>query len=284
MKNLFGIDEAVGVIDGAGFIIRQTDESIIKRQEEISEKLYKLEKSAQTPMWSVIARAICALVAVVFAVMSIVSIAKVGFDGFKSQGGWMLIVAICTMLIFFALIFIERVRRREDFDSGEMQAQLMKAQALFNESKQSLNIPDGCEEITLLATLYRKKGDKIVNVIPFGSYVAIELFLFEEDGKICLADAASVLALDEKELKCIDVFSHSVNVHGWTKAEGFGGEKYAPYVKINQNGVLSIKDCSSVQFERNGEMFEIVIPPYDRETLLKHFGGSEKTKAEQPAV
>ena len=269
MKNLFGINDEIGVIDGAQLITKQVPKELMDRQEEISARLQQFEKKTQTPLWNWITRIICIMVAVVFTTSSIVIGVDKGFSFLAKGFGWMVVLAVCSFLIFLALIFIERIRKREELDESELQAELMKAQALVNECRQNLGIPDGSSEITVFANVYRKKGEKTLSVLPLADYVSIEMFLFTQGDKICLADSASIISIGKEQFCTVERLTKRINFHGWTKREHFSSPTYAPYVKLDSRGFLSVKECVSVVVSGESENFEIIVPPYDAPVLLQ---------------
>ena len=269
MKNLFGINDEMGVIDGAHLITKQVPKELMDKQEEISAKLQQFEKKTQTPLWNWIVRIICISVAIIFATSSITIGVDKGFNFLAKNFGWMIVLSVCSLLIFLALIFIERVRKREEIDGNEIQAELMRAQALVNECRQSLGIPNDSKEITIFANVYRKKGDKTVSVLPLADYVSIEMFLFTQGENICLADSASIISLKKEQFCAIEKMQKQINFHGWTKREHFSAPAYEPYVKLNPKGFLSVKECVCISVSDGNENFEILIPPYDAPVFLE---------------
>ena len=92
------------------------------------------------------------------------------------------------------------------------------------------------------------------------------MYVFAENGYLCMADLHTVYKIAPLDsFKKIEYITRKSSFDFWTKDEDFDSPKYKEY-KISSDKyetVYYIKNLCSLQFELNGEEFELIIPPYD---------------------
>lgn len=269
MKNVFGVQHNNNKIDGFCFITREISEDLANRQQRSSEALANFEKQAKLPLWLYIVKILAIAFATLFTILIIIIGAKNGFSKILNQSGWAIVVAVCLWLTFFSLVFIGRVRMREVVEDEDLHGELMRVESLVNECKEYLGIPNDAVGITVLGNFYKEKNDKKISELPFADFVALEMYIYVQNGKLYLADTGAVLCFEKSELVGYESSDQKIKMLGWTKKEHFSSEKYKPYkIMMDSNGVILFKGCLHAHFNRNGEEYEIIIPSYDSENFI----------------
>lgn len=109
------------------------------------------------------------------------------------------------------------------------------------------------------------------------NYVNTPVKVFEENGKVMIADLQTVFALDKKWFLRYEKMADKITFNTWNKTENINGEKYKEYaVKVSGTGIFAVKNCYKIILTKNGKEFSIIIPPYDGETFIKICGLKKK--------
>ena len=94
----------------------------------------------------------------------------------------------------------------------------------------------------------------------------MEMYVFEESGYLTLADHNTVYHIAPiSSFKKIECISGKSSFSFWNKEEPYHKGKYKEY-KISTDKYETeyyIRNLCSVQFNLNGEEYEIIVPPYD---------------------
>lgn len=282
MKNLFGVNIKTDEKTYAPYIARSVSEETAAKQEASDADLRSEDKASKLPLWLRIVQYVCLFVAacIIGGLFQAIgeSIGDEPFgemlERFMSTGAVIIILsvgAVC-LVIFIVLLIWGKMRSNDVLQSIEHQAVLDESEKILNASYEELGVPSDADEIDVFSFpfKYNRKG-KVVNGSPIAQYMAFSMKIFGDDDNIYFADAVNVIKIPRSSVTKTDVISKRVSFIGWTKEQSYKSPDYKPYkIRVNNVGALFIKWCYSVSLLLDGEEMEIIIPPYEQETLEKY--------------
>ena len=143
--------------------------------------------------------------------------------------------------------------------------------------KSELGIPDDAADMDFLSFFYREGSDGPFPIKPF-DFMTLEMFAYKGDGSLNIADFNAVYSIPLSSVTGVEKIEKETTLLGWSKDESFDSEKYAEYgIKENDDGFIVIPYYYSVRLsveneDCEAEEFELLIPPYERETLANLIG------------
>ncbi len=177
-----------------------------------------------------------------------------------------LAVGIAFLVGFIILYAISKYKEALVMNSEEYKNAIASSESLEKSSRFELGIPDNAYEIEFFAWTYELKNGEIKKSSSEAEYTPFEMYVFEEKGTLCIADLHTVYKIAPLEsFKRIEFIARKSTFDFWTKDEEYDSGKYKEY-KISADkyeSVYYIKNLCSLQFELNGEEYELIIPPYD---------------------
>ena len=283
MKNLFFInldDENDGALPELKALeIRTVSEDTANRQEKVVDDILDLHKKSSLPL-------VLSVIKYVFLVlgfcMTSVSISTCAEQGQGNSRIYAFLAVGIVLLIGFLILYVASVIKEKKVEnSDEYKNTMAKSDSLDKSAMFELGIPDNAPEIDIFAQYYEIKNGKI-KISPLGSdYDNSEMYVFEEKGILCLANLGSVYGIAPvNAFKKIEYIPEKCSFSYWSKEEEYNEGRYKEY-KISTDKYETeyyIKNLCSLQFELNGEEFEIIIPPYDIHIIEQLTG----LKAEAP--
>lgn len=268
MKNLFTInldaeDEGFSPEFNA-LKSREVGSDTSKRLENNAEKYMGLLKKSYLPMPLLIIKYIFLVLGVCILSVTLTTCAEMG-EANKTVYIF-LAVGIAFLVGFIILYTISKYKEALVMNSEEYKNALAMSDSLEKSSKFELGIPDNAYEIDFFAWTYKTENGEIKKGASDVEYEPCEMYVFAENGYLCMADLHTVYKIAPLDsFKKIEYITRKSSFDFWTKDEDFDSPKYKEY-KISSDKyetVYYIKNLCSLQFELNGEEFELIIPPYD---------------------
>ena len=138
--------------------------------------------------------------------------------------------------------------------------------------KAELGIPEDAIDMDFLSFFYRENEDGPFPVKPF-DFMTLEMFAFADEEFLHVADYNDVYSISKSDIKEIEKIEKETTLLGWSKDEAFDSEKYAEYnITENDEGFIVIPYYYSVSISKDDEEFQLVIPPYELDTLKSLIG------------
>jgi hypothetical protein len=151
-------------------------------------------------------------------------------------------------------------------ESDEYKYAISKSESVDRNSLLELNIPSFAPTVDIFMWLYKTKKDGTIKNALSAEYDSTEMYVFEENGNLCLADLSAVYSIAPiSSFKKIEYITKKSSFSYWNKDEAYNKGIYKEY-RITADKYETeyyIKNLCSVQFELNGEEYEIIVPPYD---------------------
>jgi len=281
MRNIFSFNieensEITGVSKYASpFVLREANETIVDNQKKIAEKMNELESKWALPAWLGYTKVISIGLGAMLLACCLMILIGVGFAyAFTAP---LFIVAFTFGILLFGFgtgCFVVEYRKKRIVENSDEYKKAMKyIDELSKKSENYLNIPKEKVKVDVFFYPYIVRDDKIKDSSAF-KYLNMSHYLFEEDGKLCLANNNTVYGIDKalfKRMLC-DVKKTSFSI--WNKDKPHSDEEYKKHkIVLDRYGIYHVKNVCSVQFETaDGEKREIVIPPYEIEHFEKLLG------------
>lgn len=276
MKNLFGfnIEEGSGFSGGfetaEPYVIREASSARRKNQKKISDKMDELEKKWSLPSWLNYIKIISVGVGAMLLSCVLMILIGVGFAPAFSSG-WFIAAFVTGVLLFatgVVCFVIEYKRKKAVEESDEYKEAMKYIDELTKKSEEFLRLPAEKTQVDVFFHTFIVRDGKVKDNTAF-KYLNMSLFLFEEDGKLCLATNNAVYGIDKSLFKRMLQNPKKVSFSVWNKDEPHSSDKYKDYkITLDHYGTYHVKKATSVVFEsEDGFKREIVIPPYE----IPHF-------------
>ena len=271
MKNVFGLEDGRTLIDGHILSTRRLSDRTFKKVSSLSEEMTTLTKNALLPKWVNILFIIL-LVAGLGSLAYILSLVEESsLKEVYERLSWLFFVSGGCVLGLI-LIAILNVSKRNSFVNSDvykdMSARLDRA---TRECLNELNVPNGSSKIDFFGHIYKIKNDKEKNKNSGAKYILAEAYIFLERNNLCLCDIQDVYSIPLNSIKSVTEINRRVTFTGWNKKESIKSEKYKPYNILynGDTGAYSIKSYYSIVFQYKETQFELLVPSYDFNPLLK---------------
>ena len=274
MKNVFGIlynpksKDNHPNYDGACFIEKEIRSDGQEAIDEINSQHAQHEKKMSLPLPLSIVRLLAGCVALIM-VVSILK-ADVTLAEAFSNAPWAFYSAAISGVIFGILQIYEVIKKKKHTSSDEFKEFVNNSEEAVRIAKEQLGIPQNAPSIDVFVYVYKYKNNKDFPVSGMAKYQTVECYLFQNKDKLFLADLSMVLGFEKSNFYKIEKISKRVTSQGWNKEHAINSEKYKKYkLTQNQYGTVFFKYHYSLQLAHDGNIFEILIPPYEIETISK---------------
>lgn len=276
MRNIFSFNiEENSEISGVSkyakpFVLREINDAISDNQKKIAQTMDELEKKWALPTWLSYTKVIALGLGAMLLACCLMIVVGVGFSyAFTSP---LFVVAFAGGIALFGFgigCFVVEYRKKRLVEKSDEYKKAMKyIDELSKKSENYLKLPKEKRNVDIFFYPYIVRDDKIKDSGAF-KYLNMSFYLFEEDGKLCLANNNTVYGIEKSlftRMLC-DIKKTSFSI--WNKDKPHSDENYKKYkIALDHYGIYHVKNVCSVRFETaEGEKREIVIPPYE----IAHF-------------
>lgn len=282
MTNIFGFhfekgsNVDVDKFDGAEFIVKEVSAQTSEKLDSINESTDEHSKKMNLPLPLALLKYL-ALFAGMITVVSVLR-AEVTVSEAFSNAPYVFYIGGIGWIIYAILQLTEWLKKKKHIASDSFAEYLEKAENHAAASKQELGIPQNapCVDVFCFAYKYNKKDEQVQAKSDF-KYLPLELFIFQDEQKLYLADLTTVFAFDKKDCVNIEKIENRTTFKGWNKEEAINSAKYKKYkLTANQYGTVFCKYYYSLQISSNSKLYEILIPPYEIATFASIIGKTYK--------
>lgn len=279
MKNFFSvnIDEQSGEDTYSPhqepFIIRHLDAGSSEEQTKAFERYEEFQKKWSLPTWLMIARVVSICLGAILLVTVLRALLDSDASIFKSPYAIAFLVGGAIFVGVGIFLFIYEKKRQH---SVEASPEFLEFMTYINQLDVSLSkeleLPEDRIQIDVFYYPYTVKNGEIKDNRGF-KYINQSLDLFVEGKKLCLADSGTVFGIDLSLFRRILINPEKVTFAGWCKAEEYNKGEFADYgISMSTGGIFAVKNTCSIQFTKNEEKFEIIVPPYEVKHLEAMLG------------
>lgn len=279
MKVLFGIDltddRKNEYMNGEEFITASNSDDDIRKYEISTERLGEISESADTPvalsiiMWVTFSGLLISLIIVI---REIVTSGLV--QGFSEHPAAFI---ICPMAcaVYFALYYLQKRRIKKISEAPETSSAIKNAEQTNSELYAGLGVPEDAEDIDVLSYRYvLKNGRPEMRIVGLYGYMNMTVKVFKTDKHLCFADISSLYCIPLAAVTGFrTVDSKYLSLPTWNKDEDYSSERFRKYrIREGKSGDISVKGYSVLEFEDDGEKWEVWFPAYETETIKKIIG------------
>lgn len=278
MKNLFSINVNessefnTATELSKDFVIREVGNKIADNQKKIADKMEEMEKKWTLPPFLAYSRVVALGIGAMLLACTIMIIIGVGFaQAFSS--GWFIacfVVGVLLCSLGTTAYIVESRRKKAVEQSDEYKKVMDYIEDLSKKSQTYLNIPKSKVSVDVFFYPYILKDEEMKDSGAF-KYLNMSLFLFEEKGRLCLANNTTVYGIEKSLFKRMAKSPKKTSFTLWNKDVSHLREPYKDYkITLDHYGIYQVRGACSLQFVTpDEESFEIVIPPYEIEHFKK---------------
>ena len=275
MKNVFGIkkesekDFEVN-FDGSVFITATLNESQMSEIERLNENAEEFEKKVTLPLPLTILKHIFWMLGLIVVVAIIRSDVNIQ-EGF-SNAPYLYIGAPIALGISLILEIFERIKTKKVIKSDDFNSYLDQNISAAKKSMELLNIPTTAPSVDILSSYYKIKKDKTVSAASF-DYLPLDVYAYADEKYLHLADSTTVFSFCRSDIVSIKKIEKKASLGTWNKDESIKSERYKPYKMTENNlGFVMIKNYYALRLHANFGEYEILIPPYEIDTVTSMLG------------
>ncbi|MBO5286730.1 MAG: hypothetical protein J6B34_01250 [Clostridia bacterium] len=273
MKNLFSFDINDTTVSSLNqFTLREIDEDMTKRQEELNSELNRFEKQWRPHFAIVIIRFFLVLFGGLLLISAFNSLVRNGSDAFSSPIGIILPIVSLVIVGLCSLSYYLEYRKKIKIISSEEYITVEKnAKSAIDLALSYLKVPENALKTDVFCYYYYKEenGEKRDAAGHF-KYLNVPMYIFKENDTLCIADVGAVFGIDINSIKGISERDEKVTFTQWNKEIPFSKEPYKEYkITLNSYGVYTIRKTCVIKFEKDADEYEILIPHYDIEPITK---------------
>ncbi len=272
MTNVFGWNmakgEKVGNVDGAVFVTRTLSDEQNAALDRLAENNTNILVQGQLPLPLRIVKGI-ALFGFWIILLSILKADVSLAQGYRNAPGLYWAVPIC-LAVWLILFLIGRQRMKRLAADPSLQEHIDIAENLTQMARGVLGIPEDAQSIDVLAERYVLKNGEVVHKdFNMTNYLNLDLFIFYEDGNLCLADLRQRMDIPLHSIRSMRLEKKRKSFPEWHKDEPSNSPKYKPYkITANQYGHVFSKYYRVEISDAKGE-FYLLIPEYDAEIFTE---------------
>lgn len=269
-ENLFtyDLDNEESILDRDEFVIRRESPELAAKSDKI------IEDSVKSALKGVGKGVLVSLLPLILAVLGCAFL-YAAITGYSETGAIPGLPALLTPIAFAlaacAFVFSKRFKQKDDEDTDRsLDAMDADLDAYRKELKAELSIPSDTKELEIFTVAYfsedKEDGEDC--------YSAVSLDVFEEGENLCMLFSGAVVAIPKAEIEGVFGVDAPVIFDSWMKEDAEYNEgRYARY-KIEKSRLdddeerYAMQGFYSLRFTHEDTPFEVVIPLYERETLL----------------
>lgn len=268
MTNFFGFNVTKGQesdeMDSIVFVTRTVSAEESEKLAQFQQENEQLEKKASLPVGLRVLKGICWFVWLIVLLGILKS--DVSFvQGYRNAPILHWVCGFC-FIIWLALVIYGRVLMKQTVNTAEFSEHMAHADKLAQDVRRALDVPENAESIDILAEQYiMKNGEPKHRDSGLVAYINYDMFIFERNGNLCLADTEHIWEIPLSSLSSMTLEKKRYSYPEWHKSEPPSSKKYKPYkITTNSYGHYFSRCYRIIISDVRGE-FYLLIPEYDGE-------------------
>ena len=270
-KNVFGVRDDAERIDGAEFVIREVDAQERERIDSFGVKAQETFSIPTRPRWKRMLTLTVLYIGVAMLLFGIPFGIQEGVSLGQALAAhtWFYLIALVLIVVGAALTYRESRLEKRMGESEQAREMREESEELDREVYAFLNVPTDAVATDVLVRSYQIKDGREKNAV----YTAFDMRAFREGDKLCFADVGSVVGIPLERIGSIVRVDRTVKFYFWNKKEAPDSAQYKPY--NIRNGFLSahvVASCIVLHIQGDSGEYEILIPPYEEQTIRQLTG------------
>lgn len=268
MTNFFGINVTKGQecteMDSIAFVTRTLSVEKGEELEQFRQENEQMEQKASLPLGLRVLKGLCWIVWLIILcgiLKSDVSIVQ----GYHNAPILYWAFGVC-FIGWLVLLIYGRVRMKQAVNTDEFGEHMTHADKLERDVRTALDIPDHADSIDVLAERYvMKNGEPEHRDSGLVAYLNFDMWVFERDGSLCLADTEHVWEIPLSSLYSMTLEKKRRSYPEWHKSEPPGSKKYKPYKITTDSYGHYFSRCYRIIIRDARGEFYLLIPEFDGE-------------------
>lgn len=289
MQVLWGSAEGLLANDGRtedAFVTAETDAGVLQRLEKAQAQEEKLVADAERPLGLRILRwlgTMVFLVVVSGALKADVTLAQ----GYRNAPGLFWAGGIGGV-VGLGLWLAEKYRQHRRGTREQRAAIRQRVRSIRRSCYEALDVPEGAEELDVLAIDYRMDGVGVRPVLH-GAVDNVPVRVWRRDGTLCMADVSARIEIPLDGMTRLAIYPYTMRLSGWNKRRSW--RQYKKQGTFAAKRGVSVKGCCVLSVQREGEHYQLWLPGYEKEVVERLTGlraeeaalpRREKTRKERP--
>lgn len=269
MKNVFAINEKNNKLDGDELITRRLSPELLQARKEKRKTLEDFEEKSSPSKISGILKVAFWLIALILLMVALSSLKEMSFTDFLKKQWYLALIIILDFGGILVLVLLDKKKANKISESEEVKSFVDEMNNLGEVCQKELKVPDDTISVDVLTNVYKLVNGLKKPVNKYMDYVAIATDIYIQNDSLCFTDYETVLEVPLEELK-IKKQEGKISCVGWNKSEPFNKGEYKKYkIKTNNMGIFMYKVWYTLEFSTLGNDYQILIPIYDIENILK---------------
>ncbi len=262
-KNIFGVANTSDQLDGQAFVTREAPEELLEKmnsdnsEEDLPVGEYTM--SMRLKIFLTISVIACALLLFVTnmqareaGITDFVGLIKAYPFSFVLV--LVLLIAIVGLSVYMKIVENKNLKKEAESSKNE------EDNPAEEEIYRYLNVPEDAAHMDLLTSTYQIKNGSEYKTV----HTVFEFHAWTEDGKLCLADAGTVVEIPLEEITGSVILPKRVAFYFWNKEESPKSERYREYrIRPTGLGQYSVRNVRIVSISSQHGSFELLVPPYE---------------------
>ena len=269
MKNAFEINLTTEEKSCDKFIVKKIPDDLERRLDEMNEAFTMIQKNSSIPIWLTVIYYICAFFAIAVTAGFFEAAVDIGFATAFHNAGWMIYADSVCIVVALAVFIYKWRKKKKTEQSPAVQSKLEESKKLNSHCYEELGVPADADTIDIFSVAGKLKKGKVMPATYY-QYTNVACKIYNDSNNLYIADTIAVYRFPLNSFTHIVTRNKNTTFNTWNKDEGFNQGIYKQYKVRRNNFGFFIKPYHSVQFFAFNEEYEIVIPSYELQTLLKY--------------
>lgn len=269
MKNVFAINEKNNKLDGEELITRRLSPELLQQRNEKNKTLEDYEEKSSPSKVSGALKVALYLIALILLMVALSLLKELSFKEFLKKDWYLALIIVLDFVGIFVLVLLDKKKANKVSESEEVKSFIDEINDLGEMCQKDLKVPDETTSVDVLTCVYKLVNGLKKPVNKYMDYVAIASDIYVQNNSLCFTDYETVLEVPLEEIK-IKKQEGKMTCVGWNKKEPFNKGEYKKYkIKTNNMGIFIYKTWYTLEFNTLGSDYQILIPIYDIENVLK---------------
>lgn len=264
--------------DGEVFAAAETDAVLLQRLEKAQEQEEKIITDAELPLGWYILRELGGLLFLI--VLSGILRANATLaQGYRNAPGLYWAGGIGGVL-WLVLWLTEKCRQRRRGTKEQRVAIRQRVKSIRRSCYEALDVPENAAELDVLAIDYRRDGGGVRPVFR-GAVDNIPVRMWRRDSTLCMADVSARMEVPLGCMTGLAFYRYTVRLSGWNKRRSW--RQYKQQGTFATKYGVSVKGCCVLSVQREGEMYQIWLPGYEK-SAAENLTGLQAEEAALPCA
>lgn len=257
MKNLFGFDRKAKNTNNDKLVLRDLDGASNAKLTEVMDRNLTAQKKSVLPLWLALPMPFLTCAGLILISLGIPDEAEL----FENKHLIMLIVGGILTALGLALFAVQYIRMKKLKQNPYYLQSVKEEEKLADEA---LKVPEASEKADVLIADKEAKNPV---------YRLAEMKIFKENENLCFSDGTAVTGVPLSQIMACYIIDKKTRF--WTM-EDLKKDKMTEcgirrsMLNANSSGTYVIPSRTALEIQLDGGLYEIVVPCYDSEKVLKY--------------